>query len=82
MGTRKVMSRANLVRYVYTLGVMVTGVFLSQRLGGFDVPLLWASLFVVAFGWVGYYHVAIVPRLKDLDGRKQDSPATAADRGR
>ncbi|WP_162994078.1 hypothetical protein [Halalkalicoccus subterraneus] len=82
MGTRKAMSKANLVRYVYTLGVMVTGVFLSQRLGGFDDPLLWVSLFVVAFGWIGYYHVAIVPRFEDLDGRTQNAPTTAADRGR
>lgn len=74
MGTREAISRANLVRYIYTLGVMVTGVFLSQQSGGFDSSLLWVSLFVVALGWVGYYHVVVIPRFEHLDGHKQDVP--------
>lgn len=67
-----IVSRTNLIQYVYTLGVMVTGVSLSQRLGGFDSPLLWLAVFVVSLGWIVYHHFIIVPRFEYLDDREED----------
>lgn len=67
-----IVSRTNLIQYVYTLGVMVTGVFLSQQLGEFDSPLLWVAVFAVSLGWIVYYHFVIVPRFEHLDDREGD----------
>lgn len=69
MSSRAMASRTNLVQYVYTLGVMVTGVFLGQRLGGFDSPSLWTAVFAVSLGWIAYHHFVIVPRFDRLDDR-------------
>lgn len=67
-------SNESLVQYVYTLGVMVSGVVFGEQFGGFDSALLWASLFVVALGWVGYYQFVVVPRLERFGGGEQETP--------
>ncbi|MCL7417783.1 MAG: hypothetical protein M8354_08090 [Halalkalicoccus sp.] len=68
-----IVSKENLVQYVYTLGVMVTGVGLGDQLGGFDSTPLWAALVVVALGWVVYYHFVLVPRLEQTEDEEQET---------
>lgn len=68
-----ILAKRNFVRYVYTLGVMATGVFLGEQFGGFDDGLLWLSLFVVGLGWVVYYHYSIAPRFEYFVEREQDT---------
>lgn len=56
-------------RYVYTLGVLFTGSFLTERVGGFDGVLLWGALFVAAALWVAYYTYVVIPRFEYLSAR-------------
>lgn len=64
-----VLTKQNAIRYVYTVAVMVSGVFLAERIGGFDSPALWLVLLVLGFAWVAYYNYSLLPRFDYLAER-------------
>lgn len=66
-------SKRALVQYVYTLGVMVTGVVIGDQLGGFDSAPLWVALLVVALAWIVYYQFFVVPRLDGLVDERREA---------
>lgn len=59
----------NVIRYMYTVGVMVTGVFVAESTGGFESPSFWVALFLVGLGWVVYYDYVLLPRFEYLAER-------------
>lgn len=66
-----VLTKGNAVRYVYTVGVMVTGAFLAELIGGFESPLLWPVLFSLGVVWVAYYNYSLLPRFDYLAQREE-----------
>lgn len=61
------LNNETIITYVYTLGVLATGVFLRERFGGFEDGVLWVSLFAAAIAWIAYYQYSIAPRLKHFE---------------
>lgn len=61
-----ILTKENAVRYVYAVGVILTGVFLGDRFGGFDSVLLWFAVLVAGAAWVAYYNYVVVPRFEYL----------------
>lgn len=57
---------AGAVVYMYTIGVILTGVYLERTWGALgETEILVVSL-AVALGWGAYYYVAIEPRVERL----------------
>lgn len=65
-------TRQNVVRYLYTVGVMTSGVFLTELIGGFASPSFWVALFVLGFGWVVYYNYVLHPRFEYFAEREKE----------
>ncbi|WP_435361740.1 hypothetical protein [Haloarchaeobius sp. DFWS5] len=59
------LTRIDVIVYVYTLGVVLTGGLLVMRLRIQDNLLLVGVSLIAALAWTVYFHVTMVPRLVD-----------------
>lgn len=57
---------AGAVVYMYTVGVIVTGVYLERTWGEIGETAILVASLAVALGWALYYHVAIKSRVARL----------------
>lgn len=64
-------TKQDVVRYVYTVGVMISGVFLAELTGGFERPSFWVALSVLGFGWLVYYDRVLRPRFEYFADREE-----------
>jgi hypothetical protein len=60
--------RVDVINYVYTAGVLASGVFLHRTLGNLGDGGLLVVIALVTIGWTTYYNLAIKPRIRRLEG--------------
>lgn len=67
-----VLTKQNVGRFGYTVGVLVTGAFLFDSADGFADPLLWVVMTVAAVIWVAYYNRIMIPRFEYFENREEN----------
>ena len=56
--------KADVTRYMYTAGVLVSGIYLNHWLSGFDIGVVVALGLLVAVVWFLYYKLILVEKIE------------------
>ncbi|MFC6734083.1 MULTISPECIES: hypothetical protein [unclassified Haladaptatus] len=59
-------TRSDFVRYMYTLGAVISGVYVEKLFTDLSPALIVAPAAVVSVFWVFYYNYSIAPRIERI----------------
>lgn len=66
------LDRTDVIRYMYILGILVTGVFLERLVGQFGKVVVLGTAVIAGFGWLWYYKWSIAPRIESVLAAQED----------
>lgn len=65
-------TKQDLGRFGYALGVMITGAFVYDFVRDFTDPVLWVTMVVASAVWVVYYNRIMIPKFDYFDELDED----------
>lgn len=75
-GPEMEVDRRDLILYAYTVGAVLSGIYVERMLSDFSQPVIVTSGLLVGLPWLVYYRTAVRPR---LEGTYWDSKPGAPD---